>query len=62
MVALNVKGRTSIKNSLPAEGLEPTRPWGDCHAERSRGISGYLCRRTGEITGLNVERSALNVQ
>ena len=47
---------------MPAEGLEPTRPCGKCHAERSRGISQFFCEHTNELTFSNIQRPTSNVQ
>ena len=43
--------------------LETTRPCKDCHAERSRGISGFFLRHTNKIApSIHVRHSPLNAQ
>jgi hypothetical protein len=50
-------------DTLPAEGLEPTRSCKDCHTERSRGISGFFLRHTNKIApSIHAGHSPLNAQ
>ena len=72
--SLNAQRRTSnaqrsMKKKMPADGLALTRRLEDCHAERSRGISGTIsssrinqcdCAPNARRPTPNVERRTLN--